>query len=40
MATEVEYVKERLFRPDRENLKSLVLKDGFLRYSIYALNGL
>lgn len=40
MATEIEYVKERFFRPDRENLKSLALKDGFLRYSIYALNGL
>lgn len=40
MATQVEYVKERFFRPDRENLKSLTLKDGFLRYSIYALNGL
>ena len=40
MATQIEYVKERFFRPDRENLKSLTLKDGFLRYSIYALNGL
>ena len=37
MAAEVEFVKERFFKPDRENLKSLIAKDETIRLFVYAV---
>ena len=37
MAAQVEFVKERLFKPDRENLKSLIVKDETIRLFVYAV---
>ncbi len=37
MAAEVEFVKERIFKPDRENLKSLIAKDETIRLFVYAV---
>ncbi|HDX6248330.1 TPA: TraM recognition domain-containing protein [Campylobacter fetus subsp. venerealis] len=37
MASETQFVKERYFKPDRENLRSLIGKDEVLRFWIYIL---
>ncbi|QKF93209.1 type IV secretory system conjugative DNA transfer family protein [Campylobacter sp. CCUG 57310] len=34
---EVEFVKERFFKPDRANFKSLIIKDEMFRYFIYLI---
>ena len=32
---QLEHIEERIFRPDREDIKSLLEKDGFLRTIVY-----